>query len=175
MCGASYSRRSALAAARIAPVSRLKTGLRQRAHPSPAVPLGHRLSRMRTGIDMTCGRTNNSISRRLALLLFAVFASSAVPAMAQYTGRDRAQLEQAHREEARRAAPTGARAAELRREPRRGLPKPRGIARLAAARAQPRRRVAGSHVSAGVLIRRKPPGARAAALAPRPLARFPFP
>ena len=52
---------------------------------------------------MTCDRARILRSRGLALLLFAVFASSAVPAMAQYTGRDRAQLEQAHREEALRA------------------------------------------------------------------------
>lgn len=52
---------------------------------------------------MTCDRANNSRSRRLGLLIFAVFASSVAPAMAQYTDRDRAQLEQAHREEALRA------------------------------------------------------------------------
>ena len=52
---------------------------------------------------MTCDRANDSRSRRLALLIFTAFASSAVPATAQYTNRDRAQLEQAHREEALRA------------------------------------------------------------------------
>lgn len=46
---------------------------------------------------------NNLRGRGLGFLLLAAFASAAAPAMAQYTGRDRAQLEQAHREEALRA------------------------------------------------------------------------
>ena len=65
---------------------------------------------------MTCDRANNLRSRGLALLLFAVFASSAAPAMAQYTERDRAQLEQAHREEALRAEKDAQRRLERARE-----------------------------------------------------------
>lgn len=52
---------------------------------------------------MTCNRAQNLRSGALGLLLFAVFVSASGPAMGQYTARDRAQLEEAHRAEDLRA------------------------------------------------------------------------